>query len=154
MWEDYGVAKEAWEEVIATATLDGMDRDTPPISGAAGSMRRLKWEGHRIHIVTARGFMEHGDRIRTWTKEWLEEFAIPYDTLTFTKDKVAAQEALGVCFDHALDDGWHNYVALEGAGVTTWLVDAPHNRKNGTPMRVPSLEAWTVQYLSTNGEAA
>lgn len=128
MWEDYGCEKDLWLEVVARLTADGMYLNTPPIPGAAEALRLLKWEGHRIHLVTARGHAAFADEIRDWTQQWVDEFAVPHDTLTFADDKVKAMADLGVVFDSAIDDGAHNYEALAAAGVEVQLLDQPHNR--------------------------
>lgn len=128
MWEDYGCDQDLWLDVVARLTADGMYLSTPPVPGAAEALRLLRWEGHKIHLVTARGFNAFASEIRDWTKRWLDDFAIPYDTLTFATDKVKAMEELGVVFDSAIDDGIHNYEALNAAGVKVQLLDQPHNR--------------------------
>lgn len=102
---------------------------TPPIPGSVEALRHLHFEGHRIHLVTARGFMANANKIRRWTPEWVEEFAVPHTTLTFARDKVAAQAELGVRFDLALDDSPKNYQALADDGVNVWLQRHPHNRE-------------------------
>lgn len=139
MWEDYGCSKEAWLDVIADATLDGMYTDTPPYADAAEAIRRLWWNGHKVHMVTARGFMEHADEIRRWTPDWLAEFGIPYDTLHFAKDKVAVQHELAIRYDWAIDDGVHNYEALDAAGVEVYLLTRPHNETFPATRRVATV---------------
>lgn len=139
MWEDYGCEKEAWLDVVAGLTLDGMYLNTPPVEGAAAALRRIAWEGHRIHLVTARGFMENAEQIRTWTPEWLFEFGVPYNTLTFAQDKAQAMIDLDVRFDFAIDDGVHNYEKLDAAGVPVYLLDQPHNRDFPAARRVQSM---------------
>jgi len=127
MWEDYGCSKEAWLEVVDKATVDGMYHE-PPMPGAVEALRRLVFERDvAIHLVTARGFMAHAESIREWTADWVEEYAVPHVDLTFAKDKVASQVALGVRFDYALDDGLHNFTALDADGVDTYLMTRPHN---------------------------
>jgi len=132
-WKDYGCEEAAWWAVVDQALEDGMYEHAQPIPGSAEAWRRLKWEmgdAVQIHMVTARGFGPKKDaaqRIREATPVWFEEWAIPFDTLTFAKDKVAAQAELGVRFDDAIDDGVHNYEALAAAGVPVGLLTRPHN---------------------------
>lgn len=140
MWEDYGCSKEAWLDVIADATIAGMYTETKPYPGSVEAWNRLLWEGHHLHLVTARGFMEHADDIRRWTPDWVEEFGIAHETLTFAKDKVAAQGALGVRFDYAVDDGVHNYEALHSDGVKVYLLSRPHNIAHPVKRRVESVD--------------
>lgn len=140
MWEDYDVPdKAAWIEVVDKAAKDGFYLTEPPIEEAVVALRALYFAGHRIHLVTARGFMANAENIRHWTKQWLEDYAIPHDTLTFAQDKVKAQAELGLRFDFAIDDREKNYEALRADGVKAYLLDAPHNQEATTPHRVYSV---------------
>ena len=125
---------DLWSEFAAS----GGYVDTPPIDEAIRAVRELYLDGHRIHLVTARGFMAHADDIRRWTQEWRDEWAVPWHTLTFAQDKVAAQidvfyaspNPVNPCkrtFDYALDDSPKNFQALWEAGVEAYLLDHVHN---------------------------
>lgn len=146
-WESYGCEPEVYWDLWSDFALKGGYVETAPIPGTAEAMRWLLWEGHRIHIVTARGFMSHAERIRAWTPEWLERWAIPHSTLTFARDKVGAMETLGVRFDSAVDDSPKNYAALDGAGVLVYLQHHEHNEAHEAPglRRVDSLWEWAYQ---------
>lgn len=141
MWRHWpGRTREHWGDAVITAThVDGLYTTVDPLPGSVEAINRLRWYGHRVHIVTARGFMENGQNIRAWTKDYLATFGIGHDSLTFSKNKVSAQRDLGVEFDHAIDDGVHNFTALLEAGVNVRLQDAPHNRHVETDRRVHSL---------------
>lgn len=138
-WIQYGCEKQRWLDVFDALLREGFYVNERPIPGTVEALRRLHWAGHRIHIVTARGFMENGENIRGWTRDYLATFGIGHDTLTFSKDKAAAQAELGLEYDYALDDGLHNFEALTEAGVNVYLQDAPHNRHYETDRRVGSL---------------
>lgn len=120
--------QDMYWDLWAEFALEGGYVNTPPIPGSVEALRHLMFEGHNIHLVTARGFMANADNIRAWTPQWIEEFAVPHKTLTFARDKVAAMAELGVVFDLAIDDSPKNYLALEQAGVNAWLQRHPHNR--------------------------
>lgn len=139
MWEFYERTQEEWTDVVISAVQRGLYHTTEPIPGSVEAINRLRWFGHRVHMVTARGFMANGDNIREWTPQYLENFGIGHDTLTFAKDKVAAQDLLGVRFDYAIDDGGHNYLALNRAGVNVWLCEAVHNRALAADRRIGSM---------------
>lgn len=121
--------------------------DTEPIPFAVDALRYLKDEGCEIHLVTARGFMNHAEDIRRWTPEWLKKFDVPHSTLTFSQDKVAAMYELGVKFDSAIDDSPRNVKALLDAGVNAYLQDHPHNTDAGLPesRRVKHLWRWAYK---------
>jgi len=139
MWEHYDRTEDEWADVVIRAVQTGLYHSVEPIPGSVEAINLLRWNGHRIHIVTARGFMANGDNIREWTPKYLENFGIGHDTLTFAKDKVAAQDEIGVKFDLAIDDGLHNYRALDAAGIEVWLHSAPHNSLEVVERRVDSL---------------
>lgn len=139
MWEFYERTQEEWESVVIDCVQTGLYHSVEPIPGAVEGLNRLRWYGHRIHIVTARGFMQNSDNIRAWTPEYLANFGIGHETLTFAKDKVAAQADLGLTYDYAIDDGGHNYTALFEAGVNVYLCEAVHNKKVPALQRVAGL---------------
>ena len=130
---DYGRTLEEWLAVMDAATLDGSLYTGEPYPGAVEALHRLKDAGHTLHVVTARGFFQHGDLIRKATIEWLRDNDIPHDSLTFTKDKTFVRT------DAFVDDSWKNVSELEAAGVPTWMVDAPHNKANEHHRRVASV---------------
>lgn len=139
MWEDYGVEKSRWEDAVIAATTDGLYTNTDPFPGAIEALRRLYWSGHRIHIVTARGFMENSENIRRWTHEHVARYGVPHHTLTFSKNKVDSMRELGVHFDFAIDDGAHNVDILQEAGVLVYMQNQPHNQAHPFTRRVNSL---------------
>lgn len=153
-WKSYGCDEQAYWDVWSDFALSGGYVDTPPIQDSVEALRWLFWQGHKIHMVTARGFMNHAEDIRDWTPQWLEEFAIPYHTLTFARDKVAAQQELGVAFDFAIDDSPKNVSNLREAGVPAYLLDHEHNEEDEVPAdwRVPHLWEWA--YIIEKGSAA
>lgn len=144
MWEDYGCSKEAWLDVIAEATIEGMYVHTEPYPGAVAAWNRLRWHFGQyvgLHLVTARGFMEHAEDIRKWTPAWVEEYGIAHDTLTFAKNKPDVPAQLGIPrFDYAIDDGVHNYEALDSDGVKVYLLSRPHNRDFPAERRVETID--------------
>lgn len=85
-------------------------------------IRRLRYAGHRLHVVTAR----EGDAPEYFCREALRQNNIPLDSLTFTKDKGPMVEELDAAF--SLDDGPHNYETFIQFGHYPMLMDAPHNR--------------------------
>jgi hypothetical protein len=139
--EQYGIPEEAYWDLWSDFALSGGYTNTPPIEGAVEALRRLYWAGHRIHLVTARGFMNHASDIRTWTPQWVEEFAIPHHSLAFARNKVEVQGMLGVKFNYAFDDSPSNTQLLRADGVTAYLVNHPHNETFEYDLRVPSLAA-------------
>ena len=137
-WEAYQCDEQVYWDLWSTFAASGGYTATPPIQEGAEAMRSLYLAGHRIHLVTARGFMNHADDIRAWTPQWVEEYALPWHTLTFAQDKVAAMHDVlkaapnpkNPCkrfFDYAIDDSPKNFEALWDAGVDAFLLNHPHN---------------------------
>lgn len=139
MWDDYGCTKDQWLDAVITATQNGLYVSTDPIPGAVEAINLLRWEGHRVHLVTARGFMARGEEIRDWTSAWLQNFGVGHDSLTFAQDKAGAMATLNTWFDFAIDDSVKNWELLTEAGVNAWLHTAPHNVMIETDHRVDSL---------------
>lgn len=138
-WRQYGCSPDVYWDLWSDFALGGGYLSTAPFPEAVEAVRKLYWEGHNIHLVTARGFMKRATEIRAWTQEWIEEFAIPHHSLVFSKDKPAAQQALGVRFDYAFDDSPRNYEALLADGVKVYLIDHPHNANYSADWRLTSL---------------
>lgn len=145
MWSHYDRTQEEWGGIVESAIAHGLYTTVDPIPGSIEGLNRLRWFGHRIHMVTARGFMANSENIRRWTPEYLQTFGAAYDTLTFAKDKVRAQQALGIEYDYAIDDGGHNYDALADAGINVYLCEAAHNVQHRASQRVDSL--WSFANL-------
>jgi hypothetical protein len=129
MWESYGCTQEEWAEVMRAGTETGELYLDPPFElgqQALAVARELGWE---IHLVTARACAgwPSTELVRYLTEHWLDYWSIPHDSLTFSKDKPAVCAEKGIT--HFIDDGVHNYEALDAAGVEVWLMDAPHNRE-------------------------
>ena len=156
MWEDYGCTEEQWAEVIARAVHEGGLYDVPPIPGSVEVLRRLTFLGHRVHLVTARGFMTNGDKIKQHTLDWISEFAVPHASLTFSKDKPEVARRLEL--DFFIDDAVHNFQALEleAPQTTTYLLSAPHNLDFWTPFRLESMEEFgeiVIAYGNQGGQS-
>lgn len=140
-YEQYGVPEQVYWDLWSDFALDGGYLSSPPIEGAVEALREAYFEGHRIHLVTARGFMQHATDIRSWTQEWIADNAIPWHTIVFTRDKVAVQRDLAIRFDYSFDDSPKNTFALRADGVLAYLVNHPHNETEDYDLRVPSLAA-------------
>lgn len=138
----YGVPEEDYWDLWAEFTTANGYLTTEPDPKTLEALRFLYWEGHRIHLVTARGFMANAEKIRAWTPEWLEEWAVPHETLTFSQDKAASQAELGVRFDFAIDDHPKNYANLDSDGVEVYLLSHHHNRVAEVERRVPTVWEW------------
>lgn len=143
-WKAYGCTEAAYWDLWSDFAMAGGYTSTPPYDGAVEALRDLHFEGHRIHLVTARGFMKNASKIRRWTPAWIQEFAVPHASLTFARNKAHAMKELGVHFDLALDDSPSNFQTLQDAGVHAWLQSHPHNDGFETDFRVGSVAEFAM----------
>lgn len=145
-YEDWGLPLPDF----ITACGDGVDagvifRFGAPINDAQYQLQRLRTHGHSIHFITDRSF---GTRSEENTGVWIEEYGLPYDSLTFTRDKTA------VPVDYMIDDKPANITALLGAGVDAALQDRLHNRDFSTGWRVSSLREFVDLIIVQEEKAA
>lgn len=89
-----------------------------PHEGCRWFMNRLREDGHTLHIVTYRTV---GRRATQNTMEWLQRESIPYDSITFSKDKTIVNN------DFFIEDNLDNFHALNRAGIVCYLMDRPWN---------------------------
>ena len=77
--------------------------------------------GHELHIVTARDFGSTPDASERATRRWLQEYDIPYTSLTISRDKTS------VPTDVFVEDYLPNYEKLHAAGTKAYLVNREWN---------------------------
>lgn len=143
-FNEYGCTDQEWFDALSVATLDGRLYGTPPYPGAVEALHRLHEAGHSIHLVTARGFLVHGDLIREQTIKWLADYGIPHDTLTFSKRKGVVRT------DYFIDDSEKNIKELAALkdGPIVYLLDQPHNRHFHWGRRIGSLAEFVDEILT------
>lgn len=112
-----------------------------PLPGALASIDAMKRAGHTIHIVTDRAFGSPGAS-KASTLEWLADWDIPWDGLTFARDKTVIRA------DLFIDDKPQNVAELRAAGVEAWLFDYGRDDQKDHPYAVHS---W-AEFLTKVGE--
>lgn len=128
MWSDWGISKEEFYESMSQGEAAGLFHQGQPYDRAIGGIRQLKADGHSIHIITHR-LSAHA---QTSTIGWLAANEIPYDTLTFAKEKN------GYPIDICIEDQPHNAEAVELNGVPCFLITRPWNSEVPWERRVAS----------------
>lgn len=140
---------EAWGmtlEDFLQAAHEGVDADVifswgDPLPGAEECLARVKAVGHTIHIVTDRRAGSPGNA-QSNTMRWLHKHGLPYDTVTFARDKTIAD------VDLFIDDKVENYDAMARAGKLVYLLDRPWNQvEESAPFRrrrIGTLEEYAV----------
>lgn len=123
----YGVSKEDWIAVLDEAAISGDLYHQPVERWKVDLIRRMYNRGYGIHFITARGsFGDNGKIIEKHTRSNLISSGIPYDSLTFSRDKVTPALELGL--DYMLDDSPSNFDLLTGAGINAYLQDERWNQ--------------------------
>lgn len=88
-----------------TKYLPGYCLYSPMIDGAAGTVKRLKADGHRIYIITSRVFTTRkgivGALFRAMLKGWLKRQGVAWDGIAFCED--SGEDKLRHCRRFAID---------------------------------------------------
>jgi uncharacterized HAD superfamily protein len=127
-YEEYGITQEEWIAALDVVTTKGnLYLSTGPDEDAARALRSLVFDGHEIHLVTARGILGHSRLIKRHTVRWLERYGIPYKSLTFTRDKGGAARFKEL--DFFIDDNVQNWLDVGSTNTASYLLDRPWNQE-------------------------
>jgi 5'(3')-deoxyribonucleotidase len=119
---DFGLDRVAfWDMIYQPKHNETLFMQPIPLATLA-QMRRLRYAGHRLHIVTART----NPTSERFAMDVIRRDNVPVDSITFTKNKAPMVNELDASF--SLDDGPHNYEAFHLNDHLTFLMDAPHNQ--------------------------
>ena len=105
--------------------------ETEPFPFAVETINRLKEEGHKIVLITARWDFEDTN-VRKITEEWVKKQNIHYDTLVVnaaTKLEAAKENNVDVF----IDDSFENCKAVASGGIKTFIMDTRCNKGLETP---------------------
>lgn len=116
---------------------DGVDAgfifQGPTRPGSVETLRRIKFMGHKVIIITDRQFGSSPEKSHLATKMWLEFHGFPYDKLVFSSDKTI------VPTDVFIEDKLENYDALLEAGTACALITRPWNARRDKRRRVSDI---------------
>lgn len=111
-YEHYGFSvHEFLDHLRDGADREFIFRNGEPAFRSIITLEFLKAEGHTLHIVTDRG--RFGASAIQSTVDWLHQYEIPFDSLTFGQNKTL------VNVDLFVDDSPENLRALKDAGTRT-----------------------------------
>lgn len=133
-FEEYGVDREVWVEALNRAAREGyLYRDIVPDEDALRALRELYWDGHEIHLITARGFLGEAEIIAEHTEGWLIEYGVPHHSLSYSQTKGLDAVRLGL--DFFIDDNERNFTEVSrvlrevhGDIPRSYLLDRPWNK--------------------------
>lgn len=143
-WTEWGLSFEEFKEHFANGVEAGIIFHCDPLlPGARQGINSLKRAGHTIHIVTDRQF----PRAPELTMGWLTRHGIPYDSITFSRDKTI------VDVDAYIDDRVENVRDVRAVvpPLTKDLVvlrDRPWNRYDD---KLPRVTSWRQFVRLVNG---
>lgn len=109
----------------------------PVMPGAVEAVKGLVDLGVSIHIITSR-FVVHGQhrKVVSQTVEWLDKIGLPYNDISFLKDKASVKASLFV------DDAPSNITSIRESGSEVLIFDASYN----LDMPGPRASNWNEAY--------
>lgn len=126
--DNWEMSYETYLEYVTMGVDEGhIFLDGDPIEGTFAALCSIKDMGGQVNIVTHRYQGKHSVQN---TVEWLQREGIPFDTLTFAKQKSIVNN------DVFIEDNVDNFMDLERNGIRSFLIDRPWNRYHDTPYRV------------------
>lgn len=137
-YEDWGLTTAQFLQFYKEAVEDDfMFVRGEPINQSVTWINQFRDMGHTIHFVTDR-FV--GNQAQQATVRWLQEYEIPYDSLTFSADKTLVKT------DIFLDDKPSHVDDLRAVGVEAWLLNCGRSDQTGHPYLCTWTEfGWHVQ---------
>lgn len=99
---------------------------TEPFPFAVDTINRLKEEGHKIVLITARWDFEDTD-VRKLTEEWIKKQNISYDKLVVNAN-TKLEAAMENNIDIFVDDSFENCVQVSKGGIKTFIMDTRCNK--------------------------
>lgn len=141
---EYGIDVQTWHDILGIATTNGNLYCGEPIDGINQPLQALLDAGHKVHLVTARGYLQHGHIARADTVDWLDTYKVPHTTLTFSQDKTIIPTA------YFLDDNSDNIAAVQAAGSRGFLLNQPWNEHAAHEDRVDHVAQFAAHILKEN----
>lgn len=134
-YTEWGLTTEEFLQIQADGVMAGkIFRRGEAYPDAIPTLRKLKEDGHEIHIITHR----HGTRAQISTLEWLQENGVSYDKLTFAEDKTTSH------VDIMVDDRPKNVEASLKAGIPVVMMRQSWNESD-TDL-YPWIDGWDEFY--------
>lgn len=121
----HGLSYEETQEFFRKYYEYIVDRVRPK-TFAVEYLKRLKEEGNKIVLITARFGIKEFDVVEA-TKRWLDKHGIPYDDVIFnaeSKIEIAKRENI----DIFIDDSYKNCQDMTQSGIKAFLMDSRGNR--------------------------
>lgn len=130
--------------------LENLLNIVEPKENSIEVINKLKSEGHKIIIITARWNTDYinSDKI---SKQWLERYNLKYDKL-FTNLESKKQTAINEKIDIFIDDSIRNCREVSEAGIKCLLFESEVNKKNEESKKFDIVNSWEEIYDKINKE--
>lgn len=114
------------EEEFFIKYYEKIVKNVKPKTLALDYLNKLKEEGHKIILITARWETDNFD-VKKETEKWIKENNIPCDKLIINAENklIAAKEEN---LDVFIDDSFKNCKMVSSAEITTYMMDTRVNR--------------------------
>lgn len=121
-YEEWGLTVEEFNRHCHdAANLNNLFLEHNPYPGVADALQTIHAVGHTIHVITARDYGLPGVA-QQQTVQWLRRHGIPFDTITFSRDKTVVRT------DWYIDDNTNNVIDVHATGANAVIMDQPWNR--------------------------
>lgn len=127
-YEDWGYSLAEYLDLYRQGVDDGfIFAEGDPIPDAWDALTEIRERGHTVHLVTNRfvGRFAHAN-----TEHWLNRWHVPYDTLTYARDKTAVRTNV------FLDDKPSNVDELRAVGCRAYVYDRGRSDQANRPYLV------------------
>ena len=113
--------------------------ETEPFPFAVETINRLKQEGHKIILITARWDFDNTN-VKNLTEKWLKKQNINYDKLVVNAGE-KLEAALENNLDVFVDDSFENCRAVANGGIKTFIMDTRCNKNLEDP-KIERVFSW------------
>lgn len=140
---NYIQAMHKWSEEEETAFFRKYYKricdETEPFPFAVETINKLKDEGHKIVLITARWDFDDIS-VRELTEDWIKRKNIHYDKLVVNaKTKLEAVKENNV--DIFIDDSFENCTSVAEGGIKTFIMDTRCNKGLDSP-NITRIYSW------------
>lgn len=127
-WEQWGITEQEFYTLFAEFGERGYYAHCQPYEGAAQGLAKLREDGFRVILATARGTErvstpEFRHRVQSDTLNWLKRHCMTFDDVCFLKEKSLLRARV------LIDDAVHNLTAAQQAGMQAIAFDQSHNKE-------------------------
>lgn len=128
-----------WKE-----NLEEILNEVEPKKNVAKIINKLKEEGHKIILITARWNSDYANSEKI-SEKWLEKHGIQYDKM-FIGLENKAPKALEEKIDLFIDDSIRNYKEVSSVGIKSLLFKSEVNSRNEESKKLDMVNSWDEIY--------